>query len=127
MVRTYSMRLRFSAVLILLAGCGDDGPPPRPTKTVFGGDRPVVLEVPKAYDGSKSWPLLILLHGYSASGFIEESYLSLKPVVDGHGVLLAAPDGLVNSRGYEYWNATNACCDLDGSHVDDVGYISGLI
>jgi polyhydroxybutyrate depolymerase len=121
------MSLRFSLVLLLCA-CGDDAAPPlKPSKTTFGGDRPVVLEVPKAYDGSKSWPLLILLHGYSASGFIEESYLQLKPLVDEYGVLLAAPDGTVNSRNLEFWNATDACCDLDHSGVDDVGYISGLI
>jgi polyhydroxybutyrate depolymerase len=99
----------------------------KPTKTVFGGDRPVTLEVPHVYDGSKKWPLLIFLHGYSATGFLEESYLQLSPLVNEKGILLAAPDGTVNSQGLHFWNAMDACCDYDHSGVDDVGYVSGLI
>jgi polyhydroxybutyrate depolymerase len=117
--------MRFAFVLVCFA-CAEDAAPPR-TQTTFGGDRPVMIEVPQDYDARKSWPLLILLHGYSANGFVEEAYLQLAPLVEEQGVLLAAPDGTVNSQGDNFWNATDACCDLDSSGVDDVGYLSGLI
>ena len=41
--------------------------------------------------------------------------------------MLVMPDGKVNTLGYQYWNATDACCDIFGSGVDDVAYIAGLI
>ncbi len=37
------------------------------------------------------------------------------------------PDGTVNRKGDHFWNATDACCDMDRSAVDDSGYIKALI
>src|SRR5207302_4460993 len=102
-----------------VGGCLDDKPT-RPTKLLFGGDRPVMLEVPHAYDPSRPIPLVLLLHGYGASGIIEEAYLDLHGLVDSVGILMAAPDGTVNQMNVEFWNATDACCDFDNTPVDDV-------
>jgi polyhydroxybutyrate depolymerase len=38
-----------------------------------------------------------------------------------------APDGTTDSDGNRFWNATDACCDLDGSGIDDAGYLTDLI
>ncbi len=32
-----------------------------------------------------------------------------------------------DSKGNEFWNATDACCNADGSTVDDSGYLSALL
>ena len=111
-------------------GCGDSGSAqsfPATPRTVFGGDRPVTLQVPSTYDSSHAVPLLVILHGYGASGMIQEQYFGLAPFVESAGILIAAPDGTVDRLGRRFWNATPACCDLFHTGIDDVGYIRGLI
>jgi polyhydroxybutyrate depolymerase len=72
--------------------------------------------------------LVIVLHGYGASGLVEERYLGLDTLVDGRGVLVAAPDGTIDDAGAAFWNpGIAACCDFFGSPVDDVAYVSALI
>src|SRR5256885_1497406 len=39
-----------------------------PPPTEFGGDRPATLAVPDGYDPGHAYPLLVMLHGYRASG-----------------------------------------------------------
>jgi polyhydroxybutyrate depolymerase len=95
--------------------------------TPFGGARPVSLFVPGSYASTTPAPLLILLHGYSASGGEEEVYLDLHPTADARGVLYAHPDGTTDSQGNEFWNATDGCCNFDGSTVDDSSYLAGLV
>ncbi len=124
---------------LFLACCSSSSPPasspdasPSTTRgdydpTPFGGARPVQLYVPNGYSDAKPAPLLILLHGYSGSGFIEDLYLNLRASAEKYGLLYAHPDGKVDSRGYKYWNATNACCDFDKSNVDDSKYLSDLV
>jgi polyhydroxybutyrate depolymerase len=72
-------------------------------------------------------PLVLMLHGYTASGVLEESYLNLTPLSDARGFLYAYPDGRKDALGYGFWNATDACCGSGDRTVDDSAYLSGLI
>jgi polyhydroxybutyrate depolymerase len=102
------------------AGGMAGGPP-------IGGDRPVDVVVPSTYSPGKPAPLLILLHGYSVGGKVEELYMHFAPLADKYGFLYAYPDGTVDKSGKRFWNATDACCNFDGSSVDDSGYLSSVI
>lgn len=93
----------------------------------IGGDRPVTVQVPPGYVEGTEAPLLIMLHGYTANGAEEESYLKLAPVAAARGWLYVTPDGLIDGLDNGYWNATEACCDFGGSKVDDSKYLSDLI
>jgi polyhydroxybutyrate depolymerase len=95
--------------------------------TPFGGSRPVQLYVPSHYSPATPTPLVIMLHGYSASGAAEELYLDLHAAAEADTVLYMHPDGTVDTAGNRFWNATDACCDFYGSPVDDVAYLSSLI
>ncbi|MSP23645.1 MAG: hypothetical protein EXR75_00475 [Myxococcales bacterium] len=101
------------------SGSGFDG--------VIGGDRPVTVHVPPGYDPAEPAPLLILLHGYTASGKVQEIYLGFTEMADKHGFLYAYPDGTFDKRGQRFWNATDACCNFNGSDVDDSGYLRQVI
>ena len=106
-----------------------DAPPPTypPAPDKLGGDRPAPYYLPDTYTPEKSWPMLILLHGYSASGAVQNMYLGVSKHVDEREFILVVPDGTTNPQGLKFWNATPACCDNYGSGVDDQGYLVGLI
>jgi polyhydroxybutyrate depolymerase len=99
----------------------DDGPP-----TVFGGDRPVTLEVPNVVAG-QTYPLVLILHGYGATGLLQEAYFGLGDLADRGEAFVLAPDGNVDSNNKQFWNADTICCDLDHTNPDDVGYLGKLI
>ena len=89
--------------------------------------RPFEVFVPKSYDGSVAVPLVILLHGYSFTGAIEEAYLRLQPLAESRGFLYIHPDASPNALGQTAWNATDACCTGPDSIVDDSTYLAAII
>ncbi len=116
------------------AAVADSGVPPvnpEPDASVndapIGGDRPVTVRVPPSYKAGTPAPLVIMLHGYSASGLLEEIYLGLNALSDARGFLYATPDGTVDASSKRFWNTTYACCDFGKTGVDDTKYVSALI
>ena len=89
--------------------------------------RPYESHTPTHYDASKPTPLVVLLHGYSASGAIQNSYFGTSALSDAKGFLLAYPDGTPDSSGNRYWNATDACCAFAAAAPDDVAYLDAVI
>ncbi len=92
-----------------------------------GGDRAANLFLPSNYVKETPVPLLINLHGYSGDSISQSTYTFLKGVADTRGVAYIAPNGLKDSSGNPFWNATQACCNFGGSKVSDVDYIQSLI
>jgi polyhydroxybutyrate depolymerase len=92
-----------------------------------GGERPTPVYVPSGYVAGSQLPLVILLHGYSVSGTIQESYFALKAQAELRGFFYAHPDGTIDSANKRFWNATDACCNFDASTVDDDAYLMGLV
>lgn len=132
------MKRSFYAVLVTvallpLAACGDDEAPPPAGESTAGtvtielDDRPFSLYVPASYDSAEPAPLVIGLHGYTSHSAEMEAYFNLTAQADQRGFLYAMPDGTRDSGRDQFWNATDACCDLDGSGVDDSTYLSRLI
>jgi len=88
--------------------------------------RPFNVFVPSTYDEASPMPLLVLLHGYTASGAIQEAYFQFEPLAEQRGFLYVHPDGTTNVLGEQFWNATDACCGFV-STVDDSAYLKALI
>lgn len=93
----------------------------------LGGDRPAAVHVPAQYTPDKAWPLLILLHGFGANGFVQDIYLGISARVDKLGFIELVPEGTVNDQGHQFWDATDFCCNHSGEEVDDVAYLTSLI
>jgi len=128
------------ALLALVAACSGSTSPGAPADggatsaevlgdfdpSPFGGARPVSLYVPSGYRATSPAPLLVLLHGYGASGSLQELYLGIKQHAEQRGFLYAYPDGTVDSDKRRFWNASE-CCDFGKTGVDDVAYLDGLV
>lgn len=87
----------------------------------------MTLHVPAGYDSTRPYPLIVVLHGFSAYGYVQLLYLGFDKLVEEQDVLVVAPDGTANPDGNRFWNATDACCDFYGSEVDDAAYLTGLV
>ena len=88
--------------------------------------RPFDVFVPPSYRATTPMPLVVLLHGFGASGAIQEAYFQLQPLAASRGFLYVHPDGTINAIAKQFWNATDACCGF-GSTVDDVAYLTALV
>lgn len=88
--------------------------------------RPYVLRVPSTAP-SGSVPLVILLHGYGASGALQNTYFGLSAEADRSNFLLALPDGTTDASGRRFWSASDACCNFLSVPVDDVAYVNAII
>lgn len=106
---------------------GAGGGPSVSLDFVAGGDRPVNVRVPASYDEGEPAPLIVLLHGYGASGGLQDVYLEMSGASLERGVVFAAPDGTPDSLGRRFWNATDACCNFEDIEVDDDAYLMGLV
>ena len=100
-------------------GTSDSVAPPDPA-------RPFEVFTPSSYDPATPMPLVILLHGFGASGALQEAFFQLQPLAEERGFLYVHPDGTVNQIGSQFWNATDACCGFQ-SEVDDVAYLTAII
>ena len=118
MRQTYSMLL----TLLLLTTAAA-------AQTIDAGRGDLPVHVPSSYDGETPAPLILLLHGYTASGAQQDAYFSLSGLVDHYGFILVAPDGTeeASDRRSRFWNASSACCNFFDSDVDDVAYLTRLI
>ena len=89
----------------------------------------VELKVPEIYSTDNPRPLVLLLHGYTSSGAGQDSYMKFSALVNEYNFLLLLPDGTVEKQGDKnrFWNATEACCNMQDSDVDDSAFLANLI
>jgi polyhydroxybutyrate depolymerase len=100
-------------------------PPGRYVETISvdGAERSYILRVPKAYDGTRALPLVVVLHGFTASGALAEVYTGFGQKSEQEGFFMVAPDGVGNPRG---WNS--GFLNLTGRREqDDVKFVGALL
>ena len=97
--------------------------------TVFsvGGERPTFVTLPDGYTKDFPAPLIIDLHGHMSTSLQHQRFAKMDLAANTRGVIYAAPDGLIDSQGNQFWNASQACCNFDANPVDDAAYIQSLI
>jgi polyhydroxybutyrate depolymerase len=113
-------------VALSLVALGCSNPPPPPASHALVVARPYDVNVPASYHG-QALPVVVMLHGYSATPFLEEAIYQLTPLSESMGFFYATPSGTRDPTGAPFWNATDACCDMYGSGVDDVAYLNALL
>ena len=113
------------AAATLLVACSST--PVAPGSFVVGGARPALVVPPPDHDPSVPTPLLVVLHGYQSSADQIEQTFPLATAAEVLGVAVVRPQGAIDSLSRRFWNASEACCNLYGFPVDDVGYLTRLI
>lgn len=107
---------------------GEDGPKRQPAK----------VYLPVQYNTKSAWPLVVLLHGFTATGDLQNYYLGMSARVSLRGFILVTPNGTLTPKGtvgekgrkldnVPFWSATDACCDFGKTGVDDAGYLARVI
>jgi polyhydroxybutyrate depolymerase len=87
---------------------------------VDGGRGPVNVYVSDAYDPETPAPLLMMLHGYGATGGgVEGGYFQFLPYADANGYIYTFPTGRQDPSGYYFWDALDWCCDIETPHGDE--------
>ena len=97
------------------------------TATISKNGRSATLTMPGGHVYDRPLPLVVALHGYSSSGSFNAWWMKLYDSVHENEHLLLTPDGTMNLIGMRFWNATDACCNLFDTDVDDVSFLEGLI
>jgi polyhydroxybutyrate depolymerase len=96
--------------------------------TAGGRERTYLLHLPPVYDGNRSLPLVIVLHGGggNAEGAVRMTGFSKKADKEGFVVVYPNGSGRLKTR-LLTWNSGNCCGYAMDSDMDDVGFIRGLI
>ncbi len=117
-------------VLAAIAACREEpqatDPVNDPVRTI-GGDRPATLALPNGYDGSTPIPLVMVLHGFTGSAGWTDNRFGISKRIDPDDIAVVLPNGTRDSEDRSFWNATDFCCNLLGSDVDDVAYLNSLV
>ncbi len=145
------MKLRFAALacgsLALSASCAlferhasrmnsPEPPPPgtteRSVQTADGLRRYMVhvpMRRPRRFLISERYPLLILLHGSGQDGEIIQEMTRMDSVSGRHHMIVAYPDGTRSILGKisADWNSGECCGYAARQHIDDIGFLRGLI
>ena len=121
------------AFLVLVgAGCGvlslqGNESPMTESSFLAGGDRSTSVDLPNGYSADNPAPLLLDLHGFMGDGLSQQRFSRLSNIARENGFVYAAPDGLPNSNGDQFWIASKACCNFDRTDVDDAAFLKSLI
>ena len=94
---------------------------------IVAQDRSAKLVLPENYTPAKSYPLVMLLHGFTSNAEQIDRYLggdSFSSILE---YVLVVPEGTKDSMGRAFWNAFPECCNFDNTAIDDSGYLQELI
>lgn len=100
-----------------------------------GRNRTAVVHIPRNYDGAKSPPLVVLLHGAGGTGNDILQHDKWAAKADEAGFLVVAPDGLPAigaipanfATNPNLWNSGQLPPRNPRTNIDDVAYIGALL
>ena len=90
------------------------------TVHTLGGQRPALLVLPTDPDPETPIPLVLSLHGFTSHSAQHDRYFGLSQRVNDDRFALIMANGTRDPDGNRFWNATDFCCDLHNTQVDDV-------
>lgn len=92
-----------------------------------GRERRYLVHVPKGYDPSKRYPVVLAFHGGAARPEAQRIQSRLNEVSDRHGFLVVYPAGTGLLAKFLTFNAGTCCGYAVRRRVDDVGFVRQLL
>ncbi|HSB47587.1 MAG TPA: PHB depolymerase family esterase [Candidatus Bilamarchaeum sp.] len=100
----------------------------------YGGySREYLVHVPPSYDGSKPYPLVIVMHGHGGTAAGMEKMTGFDSLADSEGFIVVYPQGAgipgaTNVNDTPAWRVSSSCCRYAVDHdVDDVGFLGAML
>jgi polyhydroxybutyrate depolymerase len=93
---------------------------------LYGGRR-CVVHLPPSYDGSKSLPLVVLLHGGAANVNTALKAFGFNEDADREGYIVAYPSGTGKGSKLLSWNSGGCCAYAFKNNIDDVAFIDSVL
>jgi polyhydroxybutyrate depolymerase len=117
-----------AALLLLLAPPAALGPGDHTrTLTVGGRERSYLAHVPKSYDGSRAFPVVLAYHGGGSNAAQMARFTGLNQTANRAGFLAVYPNGTGALANVLTWNGGNCCAYAMRNKVDDVGFTRALL
>jgi polyhydroxybutyrate depolymerase len=116
-------------LLSLLAAHGGPLGPGDYTRSLPVGKRTrtYVLHIPRSYDGSKPFPVVLAFHGGASNAEQMVDFCGLNEKADQAGFLVVYPNGTGRSEKALTWNGGNCCGYAVLNKVDDVAFVRALL
>ena len=127
----FASALLFSVSSLSVVACSPTGNVGAGTPDMNGGfvttdplilARPYEGRAPAGYDGSKALPLIVSLHGYQGTPFLQDAFFGLGAVENDKQFLYAMPAATKDKGGSFRW-----AVDGNPAGIDDVAYLDAVI
>ncbi len=95
--------------------------------SVQGLRRSYRVHVPLGYDGDRSLPLVVVLHGAFSTAREMEKHSGFSELADRSGFLVVYPEGFGLFGWFQHWNSGHCCGKARKDNLDDVGFVAAVI
>ena len=99
------------------------------TRTLAVADlkRAYFVHIPKSYDGSKPYPVVLAYHGGASTAEGMTRFSGLSEAADKHGFIVVYPSGTGNLDKALTWNGGNCCGYAMQKQIDDVDFTRAVL
>jgi len=92
-----------------------------------GFRRSILVHIPRGYDPSDPYPLVVVLHGAFSTARQIEAHSGFSDLADREGFLVLYPNGISLFGLLQHWNAGHCCGKAAADGLDDVGFLQAAI
>jgi polyhydroxybutyrate depolymerase len=118
----------FYLALLTLVQAGPLGPGDHSRSLTVGRlERNYLVHVPKSYDGTRPFPVVLIYHGGGSNAEGMVRFCGLNETADKEGFIAVYPSGTGVLKQVLTWNGGNCCAYAMRNNVDDVAFTRALL
>lgn len=91
----------------------------------FGGwKRSYLVHVPRQYDPTRTYALVVVLHGAFSTARQMEQHSGFSTLADREGFIVVYPNGIGLFGWFQHWNSGHCCGRARRDNIDDVAFVA---